>query len=42
MNKRVAVTLALELSEDIDYLDCSDVQKEAIALSGCHLYGMFT
>ena len=32
MIKRAAVTLALELSEDIDYLECSDAQKEAITL----------
>ena len=32
MVKRAEVTLALELSESIDYLDCSDAQKEAITL----------
>ena len=45
MIKRVAVTLALELSEDIEYLDCSDVQKEAISLLAaiymvCYLTGV--
>ena len=44
MIKRSAVTLALELSESIDYLSCSDTQKEAITLLAalyalCYLTG---
>jgi hypothetical protein len=32
MVKRAAVTLSLELSVEIDYLNCSEAQKEAITL----------
>ena len=44
MLKRAQVTLALELSLDIDYLDCTDAQKEAITLLAaiyavCYLTG---
>jgi hypothetical protein len=44
MIKRAAVTLTLELSESIDYLDCSEAQKEAITLLAgiyavCYLTG---
>jgi hypothetical protein len=44
MIKRAAVTLSLELTETIDYLDCSDAQKEAITLLAalymvCYLTG---
>ena len=44
MIKRAQVTLALELSVDIDYLDCTDAQKEAITLLAaiyavCYLTG---
>ena len=42
--KRAAVTLSLELNETIDYLDCSEAQKEAITLLSalymvCYLTG---
>jgi hypothetical protein len=44
MLKRAAVTLGLELSEEIDYSSCSDAQKEAITLLAaiyaiCYLTG---
>jgi len=44
MVKRAQVTLELELSEDIDYTDCTDAQKEAITLLAaiyavCYLTG---
>ena len=44
MIKRAAVTLALELSLDIDYSSCSDSQKEGITLLAaiyaiCYLTG---
>jgi hypothetical protein len=44
MIKRAEVTLELELSVDIDYLDCTDAQKEAITLLAaiyalCYLTG---
>lgn len=44
MIKRAQVTLALELSENIDYLNCTDAQKEAITLLAaiyavCYLTG---
>ena len=44
MLKRAQVTLALELSENIDCLDCTDAQKEAITLLAtiyavCYLTG---
>lgn len=44
MIKRAEVTLELELLLDLDYLDCSDAQKEAIVLLAaiyavCYLTG---
>ena len=44
MVKRAEVTLELELSVDIDYLDCTEAQKEAITLLAaiyalCYLTG---
>ena len=44
MIKRAEVTLELELSADLDYLDCTDAQKEAITLLAaiyavCYLTG---
>jgi hypothetical protein len=44
MIKRAQVTLALELSESIDYLNCTEAQKEAITLLAaiyavCYLTG---
>lgn len=44
MIKRAEVTLALELSADIDYQNCSDAQKEAITVLAaiyavCYLTG---
>ena len=39
MLKRAAVTLSLELSVQIDYLDCTDAQKEAITLLAA-VYGI--
>lgn len=44
MIKRAVVTLSLELTENIDYLDCSEAQKEAITLLAaiyavCYLTG---
>ena len=44
MIKRAGVTLALELSADIDYQNCTDAQKEAITILAaiyavCYLTG---
>ncbi len=44
MIKRAQVTLELELSEDIDYADCTEPEKEAITLLAaiyavCYLTG---
>jgi hypothetical protein len=44
MIKRAEVTLEVELTQDIDYADCSDAQKEAITILAaiyalCYLTG---